>query len=136
MCTSASAEAVPMDPTAYYKDYWQYAAYYGEAAARLYYGAWSPPVGTAPPADMVIPADPAAAAAAAGTDATQDNGDGGATAGATSSTAVVDSSSGSSDSGNNSAAAGGGSTEQAAADDSVMFKALRELCKPFLINAF
>ena len=135
MCTSASAEAVPVDPTAYYKDYWQYAAYYGEAAARLYYGAWSPPVGTAPPADMVIPADPAAAAA--GTDATQDNGgDGGATAGATSSTAVVDSSSGSSDSGNNSAAAGGGSTEQAAADDSVMFKALRELCKPFLINAF
>lgn len=60
----ASAQEVPTDPTAYYKDYWQYASYYGEAAARLYYGAWSPPVGTAPPAGVVIPADPSTGAVA------------------------------------------------------------------------
>ncbi len=52
---AAPAEAVPTDPTAYYSDYWQYAAYYGEAAARIYYGAWSPPEGTPAPAGMVIP---------------------------------------------------------------------------------
>ena len=59
-----TAEVAPTDPTAYYDAFWQYAAYYGEAAARAYYTAWSPPVGTAPPAGVVIPADPAASAAA------------------------------------------------------------------------
>jgi hypothetical protein len=28
---------------AYYEVFWQYAAYYGEEAARKHYGAWSPP---------------------------------------------------------------------------------------------
>lgn len=48
--------AVPTDPTAYYDDYWKYASYYGEAAARIYYGAWSPPEGTPPPPGTVLPA--------------------------------------------------------------------------------
>jgi len=47
--------AVPTDPTAYYNDFWKYAAYYGEAAARLYFDAWSPPVGTPPPEGITIP---------------------------------------------------------------------------------
>lgn len=34
---------------AYYEVFWQYAAYYGEEAARKHYGAWSPPVGTPNP---------------------------------------------------------------------------------------
>mmetsp|Transcript_25429 Transcript_25429/g.51314 ORF Transcript_25429/g.51314 Transcript_25429/m.51314 type:complete len:448 (+) Transcript_25429:107-1450(+) len=34
---------------AYYDVFWQYAAYYGEEAARKHYGAWSPPVGTPNP---------------------------------------------------------------------------------------
>eukprot|EP01041_Mallomonas_annulata_P000751 gene751-1435_t len=51
---SASA-AIPSDPTAYYNDYWQYAAYYGEAASRIYYGSWSPPEGTPAPEGFVIP---------------------------------------------------------------------------------
>jgi far upstream element-binding protein len=63
---TAAAE-VPTDPTAYYNDYWYYASFYGEAAARVYYGAWSPPEGTKPPEGMVIPADPAATTAAVGT---------------------------------------------------------------------
>jgi len=37
------------DPTAYYQQFWEYAAYYGEDAARQAWGAWAPPVGTAPP---------------------------------------------------------------------------------------
>ena len=59
------------DPTAYYTEFWQYATYYGEAAARAYYKAWSPPEGTPPPAGVVLPASasatttPTAAAAAA-----------------------------------------------------------------------
>lgn len=57
---AAVPEAVPSDPTAYYNDYWQYATYYGEAAARIYYGAWSPPEGTPPPAGVVVPPPPAA----------------------------------------------------------------------------
>lgn len=62
--TAAASEVeVPTDPTAYYEDFWKYAVYYGEAAARLYYGAWSPPEGTPPPAGVVIPM----AAAADGT---------------------------------------------------------------------
>jgi hypothetical protein len=49
------AAAAPTDPTAYYNDFWQYASYYGEVAARAYYGAWSPPEGTPPPEGIVIP---------------------------------------------------------------------------------
>uniref|UniRef100_A0A7S2L304 K Homology domain-containing protein n=1 Tax=Leptocylindrus danicus TaxID=163516 RepID=A0A7S2L304_9STRA len=41
--------ATPTDPTAYYNDFWRYVSYYGEEAARKYYGAWSPPVGTPNP---------------------------------------------------------------------------------------
>jgi hypothetical protein len=52
---AAATAAVPTDPTAYYNDFWQYAMYYGEAAARQCYGAWSPPEGTPPPAGIVIP---------------------------------------------------------------------------------
>ena len=37
--------SVDIDPTAYYPDFWNYAAYYGEAAARQYYTTWSPPEG-------------------------------------------------------------------------------------------
>jgi hypothetical protein len=53
---TAVTAAVPTDPTAYYNDFWQYAAYYGEAAARLYYQTWSPPEGTAPPEGIVFAA--------------------------------------------------------------------------------
>lgn len=49
---------MPSDPTAYYNDFWTYASYYGEAAARAYYQAWSPPEGTAPPAGVVLPSIP------------------------------------------------------------------------------
>lgn len=74
--TSAAAQEVPTDPTAYYNDFWQYAVYYGEAAARVYYGAWSPPEGTAPPEGIVVA--PAAAVdgattAAASTTASDSN---------------------------------------------------------------
>lgn len=65
---AAPATEVPTDPKHYYNDFWQYAAYYGEAAARLYYDAWSPPQGTPPPPGIVVAPDagtPAAAAAVA-----------------------------------------------------------------------
>mmetsp|Transcript_8225 Transcript_8225/g.7365 ORF Transcript_8225/g.7365 Transcript_8225/m.7365 type:complete len:592 (+) Transcript_8225:63-1838(+) len=51
----------PTDPKAYYNDFWQYATYYGEALARQYYGAWSPPAGTAPPPGITVAADPSTA---------------------------------------------------------------------------
>lgn len=47
--SSGAATPAPTDPTAYYNDFWKYAQYYGEEAARKYYGAWSPPVGTPNP---------------------------------------------------------------------------------------
>jgi hypothetical protein len=47
---------VSTDPTAYYNDFWRYASYYGEAAARAYYTAWSPPEGTPPPEGIILPA--------------------------------------------------------------------------------
>ena len=50
------------DPTSYYNDFWLYASYYGEAAARVYYTEWSPPIGTVPPAGTVLPGVPAASA--------------------------------------------------------------------------
>ena len=44
-----------IDPTSYYNDFWTYASYAGEAAARAYYTTWSPPVGTLPPNGIIIP---------------------------------------------------------------------------------
>ena len=41
--------------TAYYADFWLYASYYGEPAARVYYTQWSPPEGTPAPAGTVLP---------------------------------------------------------------------------------
>ncbi|KAL7435419.1 hypothetical protein ACHAXM_004639 [Skeletonema potamos] len=48
---TAAATSDPAQPAhdAYYEVFWQYAAYYGEEAARKHYGAWSPPVGTPNP---------------------------------------------------------------------------------------
>ena len=51
---------MPTDPTAYYNDFWLYSSYYGESAARTYYGAWSPPVGTPAPAHLAGSATQAA----------------------------------------------------------------------------
>jgi far upstream element-binding protein len=45
---AAAAQEQPAHD-AYYEVFWQYAAYYGEEAARTHYGAWSPPVGTPNP---------------------------------------------------------------------------------------
>lgn len=53
--TTATSAEVPSDPTAYYNDFWTYASYYGEAAARLYYTTWSPPAGTSPPPGVTVP---------------------------------------------------------------------------------
>ena len=47
--------AAPTDHTAYYQEFWRYASYYGEAAARMYYTSWSPPVGTPPPPGIMLP---------------------------------------------------------------------------------
>jgi len=54
---------------AYYDAFHRYAAYYGEEAARKYYGAWSPPAGTPNPYGNASPAAAAAAAAASGSGA-------------------------------------------------------------------
>jgi len=46
------------DPSMYYEQFWQYAAYYGEEAARRDYSAYSayiPPVGTPPPPHIQLP---------------------------------------------------------------------------------
>ena len=102
--TATDAAAVPNDPTAYYNDFWQYSTYYGEAAARTFYGAWSPPEGTPPPAGIVVASPEAAAAALAAAAAQQapvpdepantapepaaDNGSSGAAAASTTTTAV------------------------------------------------
>ena len=46
----AAAAAAPGPASdAYYEDFFRYAYYYGEPAARQYYGAWSPPEGTPNP---------------------------------------------------------------------------------------
>ena len=45
---AASPTGQPAADT-YYEQFFRYAYYYGEAAARAYYGAWSPPVGTPNP---------------------------------------------------------------------------------------
>jgi hypothetical protein len=57
------AAAMPTDPTAYHRDFWLYASYYGEAAARQYYQQWSPPEGTRPPPAMGMPMGAAPAVA-------------------------------------------------------------------------
>jgi far upstream element-binding protein len=44
---AGAAAAQPAD--AYHEQFFRYAYYYGEAAARQYYGSWSPPVGTPNP---------------------------------------------------------------------------------------
>ncbi|RYG67648.1 hypothetical protein EON64_07005, partial [archaeon] len=62
--TSNKTADASTDPTAYYNDFWQYSVYYGEAAARHYYGAWSPPEGTPPPAG-ITPANASSTATAA-----------------------------------------------------------------------
>jgi far upstream element-binding protein len=59
---TATAEKDLTDPTAYHDDFWRYAALYGEAAAREYYKAWSPPVGTANPNSMTSVQAPTPAA--------------------------------------------------------------------------
>ena len=59
----AAMPAAATDHTAYYQEFWRYASYYGEAAARMYYTSWSPPVGTPPPPGIVLPQGAPAAAA-------------------------------------------------------------------------
>eukprot|EP00934_Nitzschia_sp_Nitz4_P001774 Nitzschia sp. Nitz4//scaffold96_size78090//30074//32267//NITZ4_005491-RA/size78090-augustus-gene-0.13-mRNA-1//-1//CDS//3329560564//1774//frame0 len=46
--TQAAAAPAPA-ADAYYEQFFRYSYYYGEDAARQYYGAWSPPVGTPNP---------------------------------------------------------------------------------------
>jgi far upstream element-binding protein len=64
---ASGTAAAGTDPTAYYNDFWAYASYYGEAMARQYYGQWSPPVGTAPPAGVTVANGTAPSSAAAAT---------------------------------------------------------------------
>lgn len=54
---AGTAEVSAADLAAYHTAYWQYAAYYGEAAARMYYGAYSPPEGTPPPEGITLPTE-------------------------------------------------------------------------------
>lgn len=65
----APAPASQQGADAYYEQFHRYAYYYGEPAARQYYGAWSPPVGTpnpygTNPSGITAPPDAAPAAAA------------------------------------------------------------------------
>ena len=52
---AAPATEVPTDPSHYSNDCWLHTAYDGEAAARPYYDARSPPQGTPPPDIVVAP---------------------------------------------------------------------------------
>ena len=45
----AAAPAPGPDANAYHEEFFRYAYYYGEPAARQYYGTWSPPEGTPNP---------------------------------------------------------------------------------------
>mmetsp|Transcript_21223 Transcript_21223/g.29522 ORF Transcript_21223/g.29522 Transcript_21223/m.29522 type:complete len:804 (+) Transcript_21223:108-2519(+) len=63
----AAAAAAPAADT-YYDQFFRYAYHYGEDAARKYYGAWSPPVGTTNP--YGTNPNPSPAPAAGSTDAT------------------------------------------------------------------
>jgi len=42
-------------PEDYINDFWNYAGWYGEEAARLYYGDYAPPLGTPPPPHIQLP---------------------------------------------------------------------------------
>ena len=46
---AAASDSAQPAHDAYYDVFWQYAAFYGEEAARKHYGGWSPPVGTPNP---------------------------------------------------------------------------------------
>ena len=61
------AESQMLAPDAYYQDFWNYAGWYGEEAARQTYGAYAPPVGSQPPAaEPAVPGvEPAAPGVAA-----------------------------------------------------------------------
>lgn len=62
----AAAAPAPAGSDAYYEQFFRYAYYYGEPAARQHYGAWSPPEGTPNPYGINpegITAAPAAGAA-------------------------------------------------------------------------
>jgi far upstream element-binding protein len=61
----AAAAAAP-GADAYYDQFFRYAYHYGEDAARKYYGAWSPPVGTTNPYGTNPNPSPAPAQAATG----------------------------------------------------------------------
>eukprot|EP00980_Cylindrotheca_fusiformis_P016700 scaffold5024_cov136-Cylindrotheca_fusiformis.AAC.29 len=63
--TAVAAPAPAAD--AYYDQFFRYAYYYGEDAARTYYGAWSPPVGTPNPYGVNPNGTTAAPVAAAAT---------------------------------------------------------------------
>lgn len=69
---STATNPADIDPTAYYNDFWNYASYYGEAAARQYYTTWSPPEGTPPPEGMVIPQSGPTAAGGDGSQLTEE----------------------------------------------------------------
>ena len=63
--TQPTANALPVptapsqpDYTQYYKQFWEYAAYYGEAHARTAYGLYAPPEGTKPPPGITLPIHP------------------------------------------------------------------------------
>jgi far upstream element-binding protein len=65
---AAPSPAQSQAADAYYEQFFRYAYYYGEPAARQYYGAWSPPVGAPNPYGVNpngVTAAPAAAAAPA-----------------------------------------------------------------------
>lgn len=47
--SESAAGTVAPSADAYYEDFFRYSYYYGEDAARQYYGAWSPPAGTPNP---------------------------------------------------------------------------------------
>lgn len=67
---AAAAPAPAQAADAYYEQFFRYAYYYGEPAARQYYAAWSPPVGTPNPYGVNpngVTAAPAAAAPAPAT---------------------------------------------------------------------
>lgn len=74
------------DLTQYYSAYWTYAAHYGEKAARLYYGAWSPPEGTQPPPGIVVAPDIELPGVSSTTDTTSYQQDSGSTASTVSTT--------------------------------------------------
>ncbi len=51
---TGATDGAQVDMTQYYDQFWQYAKVYGEKVAREQYGLWAPPVGTPPPAGVVL----------------------------------------------------------------------------------